>query len=262
MRAIRKNTLSIYVLGCVLLTIVVGCLCSRVVMRRTPYRIVRGTISLEYASLMTETRIQGFSDDLLFTISQMYHIKLQIQTIPHKVTLALLDSPNIDALITFITPTVQDRYIYLFSDPFFIEAPVIVSRIGDNFPVLKDIQNKLVGVERGYLSTFDASEPLQCVFQPYDSTSDMIEALLQGKIDAVIMNSMMASDLEKGIYAHQIRINAAHMIGRSARLVVKKGPNDALIEEFNRGLKEIIANGAYKKLLDYWDLFNAPGLPN
>ncbi len=250
---------SFRLLGLLLLSLclVVSCFYSRPAARTTPYRIVRGSIPTEYGSFSMEKKIQGFSDDFLLTMSQMYNIKLQIETMQGALSLRLLENKDVDAVLTFVSPNFLNIRDYLFSEPFFIEGPVIVSRIGESYDSLKSIGERLVGIDRGYLWTLQQNESLECIFQAYDSDTEMIEALVAGKIDAIILNSVVASSLVQGLYGNKIHVTSSPLLIRGFRLVVKKGRNEELIQYLNEGLKSIVEKGTYGRMLRYWGLFNA-----
>jgi ABC-type amino acid transport substrate-binding protein len=224
---------------------------------KSSYRIVRGNFWNDSTLNTVEKRIQGFSDDLLFTIGQLYKLRIQIQTINSSVSLNMLDNKDVDAIVSAMNPTPQILRDYQFSHPFFVEGPVIVCRYGENFTNLESLKDRVIGVSRVYLWSLDLINGSQSIYQPYDDTSALIEALLNSQVDAIIINSIVASQMSKGLYLNKIHVTSTPLKVRGLRLVVKKGTNDELVADFNEGLKVLIEKGTYSRMLKYWELFNA-----
>ena len=244
------------VLIAITLTVFASCFCSRKSARTEPYRIMRGSGWDNFYLHGMEKQVQGLSDDLLFEISRVEKLRIQIDSYEGIAPLSLLDKKYIDGVLSSIAPTPQNMKDYLFSDPYFAEGPVIVTRSGEEAASLNALQGRLVGVERGYLWALEQSGSNTAVFQAYDNIGQMIEDLLNEKIDAMIIDSVVAMQLARGLYIKKIQVSSSPLQVIGIRLVVKRGKSEELINDFNQGLILLKEKGTYQRMLRYWGLFD------
>jgi polar amino acid transport system substrate-binding protein len=156
-----------------------------------------------------------------------------------------------------LVPASKNLKQYRFSDPFFAFGPVIVLRIDQPYKNLGDLKDKMVGFDRSYGSALEGRSDIQFFMQPYDQMSMAMEDLLNQKLDAVVLDSILAYQYAKSFYQGRIKVVMPPLKETDLRLVTKIGKNDRLIKLFNDGLKEIKEQGLYDKMLEYWSLINA-----
>ncbi|MBS0635444.1 MAG: transporter substrate-binding domain-containing protein [Verrucomicrobia bacterium] len=201
-----------------------------------------------------ETSVQGFTDDLLFEIARNQGVRFKITTLDHGKTGSLIEMTGADAVVGPVDATLQNRKFFSISDPFYTFGPVVVMRIQDSYKNVDTLKNKVVGFDRAYAGLIQNSEDLSFILKPYDQMTYAMEDLVNGKIDAVILDSIRAYQLVGSFYANTLKVASAPLIITNFCLIVKKGQYDELIPIFNDGLKELKAKGLYQKMLDYWGL--------
>lgn len=201
--------------------------------------------------------IQGFTDDLLYEIAKNEKIRIDITTVDSSAEItSFLDKKGIDGVLSVLSPTVQNQRLYRFSDPFFAFGFVLVTRPTDTYSTLADLKDKVVGYERGLMGGLQPKIEFAGFLKPYDQMTYAMEDLLYGKIDAVILDSIYANQLVSGLYMNKVRMSDKPLEFINFYLVVKRGENEELIDLFNNGLHELRMQNTYKKMLEYWTLYN------
>lgn len=235
-----------------LLLICTGCFWNK--KRSKLYTIFRSN-SIEGINLQgKETSVQGFTDDLLFEIARNEGVRFKITTLDHAKTGSLIEMTGADAAVGPVDATLQNRKYYVISEPFFTFGPVVVMRIQDSYTDIDSLKNKVVGFDRAYAGLIQNREDLSFILKPYDQMTYAMEDLVNGKIDAVILDSIRAYQLVGNFYANTLKVASAPLILTNFCLIVKKGQNDEMIPVFNEGLKKLKKQGTYQKMLDYWGL--------
>jgi ABC-type amino acid transport substrate-binding protein len=203
----------------------------------------------------TEKNVQGFTDDLFFEIASREGFRVSFVKVPNKTLLPLLNKKKVDGVITTQLPAHKDEKAFLFSDPFFSFGPVLIVRENDTLENFKSLQSKVVGFGRNYGEDLTTREDLGYIFRPYDQVITAIEELINGRLDAVLMDSIYGHQLESGLYAGKIKIATALFKVTKFRLAVKAGKNDEFIALFNKGMAGLKQDGTYQTMLTYWSLY-------
>jgi polar amino acid transport system substrate-binding protein len=202
----------------------------------------------------SEKSLQGFSEDLFYEVAKREDFKVEFNVAINSLSLQLLDKKQVDAILTTQVPTPRNEKTYLFSEPFFSFGPVLLIRSKDTFSGYEALKHKVIGFERSWESTLMAQADSGYIFKPYDQVIALVEDLLNGKLDAIILDSIYAHQLGSGLYLDKIKVVAALPNAVEFRLVVKRGKNDELIALFNRGLADLKEESTYQKILNYWAL--------
>lgn len=222
--------------------------------KKRDYAVFRSN-SIEGINLQgKESSIQGFTDDLLFEIARTKGIRIKITTLDHGKTGDLLDMTGAEGVVGVVDATLQNRKQYIISDPFFTFGPVVVMRMRDNYKNPASLKDKVVGFDRAYAGLVQNREDLSFILKPYDQMTYAMEDLVNGKIDAVILDSIRAYLLVGSFYANKLKVASAPLIVTDFCLIVKDGKHDELVSIFNEGLRQLKAQGTYQKMLDYWGL--------
>ena len=202
----------------------------------------------------TEKSIQGLTEDILYEIGKREGFKVQLTLALNGTRLQLLDRSQVDAVITTQVASPREEKEYIFSEPFFVFGPVLIIRQEDTYKGFEALKHKVIGYERSWESSLTAQADMGYIFRPYDQVIALIEDLLTGKIDAVVLDSIYAYQLSTGLYAGKIKVAARLPASIQYRLAVKKGKNEEFITLFNSGLNEIKQEHVYAKILNYWAL--------
>ena len=156
-----------------------------------------------------------------------------------------------DIVAAAVSITPERAKAFTFSDPYLDIYPTILAPAGSPFAKPEDLKGKKVGGQIGN-SAIMALEKVKvgAVIREYDDVGLAIEDMVNGRIDAVAVDSVVALYYfnKKAEYKGKLRI--AMQFGEPERyaFVVKKGNKD-LVEKLNKGIKLVKENGAYDRVL-------------
>ena len=225
---------------------------------KTTYSIYRSPLWEDVELHGTEKNMLGFTEDLCFEIADQEEIKIQLFTERHATGLSLLDKKGIDGILTTAVPSIRNEKEYLFSEPFFAFGTVLILRSTDTLEQFRSMKIKVIGFVRGRGDDLVAREDLGYIFRPYNQVVSAVEDLLEGRVDALSLDSIYANQLSKGLYSGRIKVATPLFKVIEFRLAVKKGENEELVTLFDQGLENLKKDSLYKKMLTYWGLPNPP----
>ena len=111
----------------------------------------------------------------------------------------------------------------------------------------EDLVGKTIGVQQGTTGDAEASKVEGATIDRYKKGADAIQALKQGKVDAVVIDVEPAKVFVAQNEGLKI-LETEYIIEDYAAAVGKDKPE--LMEDINNALKELIADGSVQKIID------------
>lgn len=173
----------------------------------------------------------GIDIDIAEAIAADLNVKLEIRDIVFSKLLAELAAGRIDLALAGISPTENRKLIADFSIPYYqaIQNMLIRASDQDKIKLLEDLRGKVVGTQRGSIQEDMARNLIAgATFYLNENIAELISALRQGKVDAVILEKPVAdaySSRSKDLL--NLECNTDHIPLGSA-VAVKKGDSDLL----------------------------------
>ncbi len=154
-------------------------------------------------------------------------------------------------MIAGMTITAERQKSYDFSDPYFEDGQTLFVAKDSKLASLNDLKGKIVAVKTGtqgakYVNSI--KDKYGFTVQSYEGSDAVYAAVQTGNVDAgvedfsVISYRISTSKLPLKLYGEKENVGPYGF-------AVLKGKNPELIKSFNQGLKNIKANGTYKKVL-------------
>lgn len=207
-----------------------------------------------------ERALTAFTESLLNEIAQRKKFQVVFTITGTQEVEFGLTKEYFDAICSTTIPSDTQRAGYDFSDPFFLAGPILVVVPNAPYHSLNDLINHRVGVLRSAFVHYGMKTDNSVVFELYDQTTTMLDALVHGELDAVILDMYTAYSITSSIYAGKLKITGAPLNGLGIRLMTLRGDHKALIQNFNAGLEEMKKDGSYKNLLNAWGLWQPQAL--
>lgn len=230
--------------------------CSSYVNPETPvYVIAKDPTWYPLQLYNKENNVTAFSNDLIFAIASDQHLKVELISTTRQNLFESLEDGNVDGVLSSMNPDLIAQGSFYFSEPYYDFGAVIVVRSDSSISSLKDLENKIIAVNRGSSVLFNLPIARSVVFTPYDSPTYVLNELMMNRIDAVIMDQFTAYAFLNEFFRNKLKIASLPITIEGLRLVTlkhKKGKQ--LIEKFNAGLATLKENGTYSILLNKWDL--------
>lgn len=209
-----------------------------------------------------EKNMVGFTDDLMQAIAQQQNFRAQLVEVSPNILMNGFNRRSYEGIFSPIAPNIINEAMFAFSEPFYLVGPVLVVRKGANVTSLKDMEGKIIGIERRTMQIYNIPEPANAVLIPYDSAAEALENLDNNSIDGVILEALRAYVATGGFYVGRLKVATSPLTEKGLRLVTLKDPRSLhLISMFNDGLKAVKDDGTYAQLLKKWDLIQTEREP-
>lgn len=204
-----------------------------------------------------EKNITAFSDELLLTIAKKADIKIRIVNSTSGNPMSGLLNKEYDGVLIEIIPTSLLQKTLVFSNPYFLLGPVLVTGVDSNVQSIEDMNGKTIGIEKGSSLVFETEKYPSLIVTSYDNIFKALGALDNDKIDGVLMEALPAFVYTKTFYPNRLKVATKPLTSDGLRLVtLKKSSNEKLINAFNEGLKTMLEDGSYDEMIKKWGLVN------
>ena len=193
--------------------------------------------------------IVGIDVDVAKAIAEKLGMTLEIEDIAFDSIIPELQSGKAHLGIAGMTVD-EDRLKNVdFTDPYTTASQVIIVNEDSDITKSDDLAGKYIGVQLGTTGDIYASdyEEQGATIERYNKGFEAVQAMLQGKIDAVVIDKEPAK-----VFVSQnegIKILDEALTVEEYAIAVKKG-NTELLEKVNKALAELKESGELQAIID------------
>lgn len=192
--------------------------------------------------------IVGIDIDIAKAIAEKIGVEVEVEDMQFDSIIPALTSGKIDVGMAGITVS-EDRMAFVnFSDSYTTATQVIIVTEGSEIASEDDLAGKKIGVQQGTTGDILATdlEDEGSVVERYNKGMEAVQALSQGKIDAVIIDNNPAKVFVSEVEGLQI-LEEAFAVEEYAIAIAKD--NDELLEKVNAALAELSADGTIEEIV-------------
>ncbi|MFC2050424.1 basic amino acid ABC transporter substrate-binding protein [Chloroflexota bacterium] len=195
--------------------------------------------------------IIGFDIDLMKAIAEKENFEIEFMDIRFESLLEDMAQGKYDAAIAAISITEERKKDMLFSDPYFVAGHVItVSKDNTTITGKDSLKGKTVGVKSGTTGAIEVSEMHDVNVKPYADYEEPFQALMDGKIDAVVSDNIFALNYVSE-NPDKLRIAGEPFTQEYYGIAVAKNKTE-LLAKINAGLKAVKSEGLIEELSQKW----------
>ena len=190
--------------------------------------------------------IVGIDIEIAQAIADKLGLELEVKDGAFDAIIAEVVSGKADIGIAGMTVTDERKQNVDFSDSYATGTQVIIVKEDSEIKSAADLEGKSIGVQLGTTGDIMATDIKDSKVEQYNKGMDAVQALSQGKIDAVIIDSEPAKFYEKEVSGLKILDEAVAV--EDYAIALKKG-NTALQSKINEALKELKAEGNIDEII-------------
>ncbi|BAH05933.1 ABC transporter substrate-binding protein [Clostridium kluyveri] len=198
--------------------------------------------------------LQGFDVDMANAIGEKLGVKTEFVGTEFNGIVLALKSGKFDVIISGLSIDEDRKKEIDFSEPYIENSQIIITKVeNDTIKTSKDLEGKIVGVGLGTTSEKVAKEltGLKEV-KKYDKTTEELQDLLIGRIDAVIVDEpvgkyYISADDKKGKYT----VLNEKLTSEPMGIGFRKGDKE-LEEAVQRAVNELKEDGTMSKISAKW----------
>lgn len=205
----------------------------------------------EYIS--PEGEVVGIDIDLIKTLAKRLGYEIKIVSMSFDGLIPALINNQIDVIASGVTITEERAKVVAFTIPYWdANQAIIVLKDGSFRPKsLDDLVGRAVGVQSGttaesLLIDFVESEKKNIDIKSYDSYILAVKDLVNGRLDAVVIDTPVA---EAFVKSYNIVISSIIETGEKYGLVVRKD-DTKLLNELNRELENLLKSDEWQQIIN------------
>lgn len=203
-----------------------------------------------------EKTVQAFTSDLILTIAKNRGVRIELKNVSSNYLFEGLNEEEYNAILSSLQPNALNNQYYNFSNPFFFVGPVLIVPEKSNIKTLTGMSDNTIGITRGSELSYNLTK-YNAYYKPYDNLTVAFEDLTRDRIDGIILPVLKAYSYIETFHKGKFKVITSPLDDKGLRIVARKSlHSEFLIEEFDKGLQEIIQDGTYQALCDKWGLIN------
>lgn len=191
-------------------------------------------------------KIVGIDMDIADAIAKKLGLEVQIEDIAFDSVILEVTSGKADIGLAGISATDERKQSVDFSDTYTTSKQLIIVKDDSAIKGSKDLEGKTVGVQTGTTGDILASDIKDVKPERYDKGMDAVQALSQGKVDAVIIDSEVAKKFVEETSGLKILDEA--FADENYAIAIKKG-NKELLDSVNKALSELKSDGTIDSII-------------
>jgi len=211
-------------------------------------------LSFEPFATAKEGKSEGLAIDVLTAIFARANMRVAFIGEQQEKVEDLLFKGEADGLAFFgINPGRKNTFD--FSDPYLISGGALFTRApGAPCSDLKELEGKTVATPpKGPLADYIRETfPRVCLYTDVKDYQATLEAVLSGKADAAALNTQAGAVLAQSLFPGKFSLPGKGFLEVSIGIAVLKGKQDALLKNFNEGLKAVLGDGTYDTIIMKW----------
>ncbi len=191
--------------------------------------------------------VVGIDVEIAGAIAETMGKTLEVEDMAFDSIIPALSAGKADIGAAGMTVTEDRKASVDFTDTYVKASQVIIIK-ADNTEIAgpDDVEGKTIGVQLGTTGDIYASDVTDNV-ERYNKGFEAVQALAQGKIDAVIIDDQVAKALAAD--NADVKVLDTPFTEEEYAIAVKKG-NTELVEQINAALTELKENGKLQEIVD------------
>ena len=220
------------------------------------YTIATDTTFPPFEFTNDENEFVGIDVDILAAVAADQGFNYELQPLGFDASCTALQAGEVDAVIAGMSITKEREATYDFSTPYYDSGVVVaVAADAEDAAGAEDayevLRGKTVAVKNGTEGASFAEsikDEYELTLSYFDDSAYMYQAVLTGDAAACVEDyPVMGYGISQG---NGLKMVGDMVQGSSYGFGVLKGQNAELLEMFNTGLENIIADGSYQAILD------------
>ena len=203
---------------------------------------------------------EGIDIEVAGAIAEKLGLELQVDDMGFDAALQAAQTGKSDMVMAGVTVTEERQAVMDFSNSYANGVQVVIVKEDSPIQTLDDLANaNMIGCQMGTTGYIYCSDTVENGgygedhVTPYDDGAAAVQALVNGQIDAVVIDNMPAQEY---VAANPgLRILDTEYANEDYAIGVAKG-NTALLDAINGALEELTADGAIQSIVDKYNSAN------
>lgn len=190
--------------------------------------------------------IVGIDAEVAALIAEELGMTLEIEDMAFDSVLAAVQSGKADIAMAGITVTEERKMSVNFTDPYTTATQMIIVAEDSDIVSPDDLTGKTIGVQLGTTGDIYVEDVEDATIERYNKGFEAVQALLQGKVDAVVIDGEPAK-----VFVEQnegIKLVDEAFTEEEYAIAIAKD-NEELLEKVNTALNTLKENGKFDEVV-------------
>ena len=191
--------------------------------------------------------IVGIDAEVAALIADKLGMELEIEDMAFDSVLAAVQSGKADIAMAGITVTEDRKMTVDFTDTYTKATQMIIVTEDSEIAGPDDLEGKTIGVQLGTTGDIYVDDVADATVERYNKGFEAVQALIQGKVDAVVIDGEPAK-----VFVEQnegIKLLDEAFTEEEYAIAIAKD-NTELLEKVNTALNELKDSGEFQKVVD------------
>ncbi len=197
--------------------------------------------------------VNGYTEDLLLEIAGYNGIAFEKISGNYDTLLLGLKKGEYDAILTSMPPYEFNTARYDFSKNFLETGLVLIASQESNYTKISDLSHQLVGIISNSPSVFVLEKNPLIIIRSYSSVSEALTAVLNGEIEAAVLERLPASAYVRDLYNGKLKIIGKPLTKAGLHAIANKNSGH-FIDSFNKAIAKMKKKGVLDSLEKKWQL--------
>ena len=190
----------------------------------------------------------GIDVDIAKEVAKKMGLELKVDDIAFDSIIPELVSGKADISFAGMTVTEDRKQSVDFTQTYAKASQMIIVKNDSSIAGPDDLKNKRIGVQQGTTGDLFSSTVEGATVERYNKGMEAVQALVQGKVDAVVIDEQPAKVYVKEVQGTKVLDAVAKQDTEEYAAAVKKG-NTALLNNVNKALDQMKADGTIDQII-------------
>ena len=202
-------------------------------------------------------QVVGFDKDIGDALCAKMKVECEVVTSDWDGIIPALNAKKFDFLISSMSITDERKQAVDFTDPYYSNKLQFIAKKDVEFKTDKDaLQGKVIGAQRATLAGTWLEDNMEGVeVKLYDTQENAYLDLTSGRLDGILADKYVNYEWLKSDAGRAYEFKG-DPVEESDKIGIAVRKNDPIREKLNVALKEIVADGTYKKINDKYFPFS------
>ncbi len=190
--------------------------------------------------------VVGLDAEMMYEVADRLGLTLEIKDMAFDSLPESLSIGEIDCIAAGLTVNPDREEVMSFTDGYYLASQTVIVKSDSGYAAIADLTDKKIGCQSGTTGQWCAEDYTQDVV-PFDNGALAVEALLNGSVDAVIIDNNPANEY-KAQQGDAITLLEGQFEDETYAVAVNKD-NTALCEAINNAIVEMKADGTFDEIV-------------
>ncbi|MDE3046653.1 MAG: amino acid ABC transporter substrate-binding protein [Verrucomicrobiota bacterium] len=198
--------------------------------------------------------VNGYIEELLLEIARYNGMEFEKVSANWDTLFEGLRDGKYDAVLSSMPPYVFNAAKFDFSENILDLGPVLITSSDASYKNLSSLSGEFVGILNNSSAALLIEKYPKIIIRNYPSIPDVLNAIVQGELEAAVLDRLPAVSFVRDLYAGKLKIASEPLTDVGLHLVAPKGKAVGFMQSFNTALSNFKKKKKLEAIQQKWNL--------